>query len=442
MPDKNIFCNAPWYELHIYWDGSLGFCCQEYHKIYPEQQAAQYNVRSMSIRDWFNSEPMKQARLSMFGNQKNSICHRCYQEEVHDSTSRRHRCNQKSVIFTRTAFDESYKQSPGFDKFERSRLDGGNYLGMPVDLHIDLGNHCNLACKMCKPQASSVIASQYVKWGMTDSRKFIGSDWTRDKDVWDRVLSELADIPNLRNVHFMGGETLITRRFEEFVDYMLSRGRTDLNFSFVTNGTTFNDRLLTKLKSFQRVGIEISIETADQRNVYQRQGTDQDLVMSNIKKYLDFCDGSSVTLTLRPAISALTIGTFHTLLRFAMQHNLVVKSLLVLRPDYLDVRILPDDVRRSYLHQYDLMLREFDLDIEDSSSDYNASDPNQLRKIIKNQIDQCRSVLVAPRLTNSDKLLQDMVLWCQKWDRVYGYDAVEIYPELADIFHKHGYTTA
>ena len=36
MTDKNIFCNSPWYELHIYWDGSLGFCCQEAHKLYDD----------------------------------------------------------------------------------------------------------------------------------------------------------------------------------------------------------------------------------------------------------------------------------------------------------------------------------------------------------------------------------------------------------------------
>jgi len=439
MPDQNIFCNAPWYELHIYWDGSLGFCCQEYHKIYPEQQAAQYNVRSMSIQEWFNSEPMKQARLSMFGNQKNSICHRCYVEESHNSTSRRHRCNQKSVIFTRTAFEESYQQSPGFDKFEYARNNNGDYDGMPVDLHIDLGNYCNLACKMCTPKASSVIASQHVKWGIIESKKYVGSDWTRDDQVWKRVISEIAHIKKLRNIHFMGGETLITKRFAEFVDYMLDQGRTDLNLSFVTNVTSFDEKLLDKLKSFQRVGIEVSIETTDERNVYQRQGTDMDLVMSNIKRYLSYCNGSSITLTARPAISALTIGSYHTLLKFCLENHMIVKGLLVLRPEYLDVRVLPDDVRHSYLSDYDSMIDEFDLGKEDTVNDYNESDPNQIRKIVKHQVDRCRAVLTAPRLANSDKLLKDLVSWCRKWDDVYGYDAIKIYPELAPIFLNHGY---
>lgn len=439
MPDQRIFCNAPWYELQIYWDGSLGFCCQEYHKIYPENQSSIYNVRNMSIRQWFDSDPMRAARMSMFGDSKNSICHRCYHEENHASSSRRHRANQKSVIFTRTAFQASYQQSPGHAKFEKSRQHGGAYDGMPIDLHIDLGNYCNLACKMCRPQSSSVIASQYVKWGFKDAAPYVGMDWTRDQEVWQKVLEELSDIENLKNVHFMGGETLITRRFEDFVDHMLARGRTDLCLSFVTNGTIFNQSLLDKLKLFQRVGIEISIETMDERNAYQRQGTDQDLVLENIKKYLDQCNGSTVTLTVRPAISALTIGTYPTLLEFCLENQLVIKSLVVMRPNYLSATILPPAVKSQYIRLYENFLQKHALTDIDVSHDYNESDPNQIQRIIKNQVDQCCQILQSPAPADSDNLMREMISWCKRWDTVYGYDALVLYPELKELFIQHGY---
>jgi hypothetical protein len=128
----------------------------------------------------------------MFGDEKLSICSRCYFEEEHGDTSRRHRSNQKSVIFTNKNFHESYDQSPGWNKFEHSKLNQGSYSGVPIDLHIDLGNYCNLTCKMCWPKASSSIASQYVKWGIKDAKQYIGNDWTRDDDVWNRVLTELS----------------------------------------------------------------------------------------------------------------------------------------------------------------------------------------------------------------------------------------------------------
>jgi len=439
MPNKNIFCNAPWYELQIYWDGSLGFCCQESHKLYPSTASGHYNVQNMSIREWFDSEPMRQARVAMFGDSLNSICRRCYHEETHSGTSRRIRCNQKSVIFTKTNFSESYDQSPGNNKFEHSRQSQGSYDGMPIDLHIDLGNYCNLTCKMCNPSASSSIASQYVKWGIKDSNQYIGTDWTRNNTVWNRVLDELITIPNLTNVHFMGGETLITKRFEDFVDFMIAHNKLDLNFSFVTNGTTFNKKLLDKLSQFNRVGIEVSIETTTAHNQYQRQGTDTELVLSNINRYLEYCNNSNITLTVRPAISLLTIGYYHTLLKFCLDRKLIVKGLIVHDPEYLDVRILPDSAKNLYKKHYQQLLEDYSLESVNCFDDYNESDPNQISKIIKNQILQCINLLDAPATNNKEQLLADMVQWCRKWDTVHGYNAVELYPELKEVFVKHGY---
>ncbi len=439
MPNKNIFCNAPWYELQIYWDGSLGFCCQESHKLYPNSDSSKYNIKNMTIAEWVNSAPMKQARLSMFQNNKNTICSRCYHEEEYSASSRRHRCNQKSVIFTKSNFNESYEQSPGYNKFEYSKNNLGVYTGMPVDLHIDLGNYCNLSCKMCKPEASSSIASQYVKWGITEASNYIGTDWTRDSEVWQRTIDEIADITELKNIHFMGGETLITSRFEEFIDFMISQKRYDVGFSFVTNGTIFNERLLDKLKKFRRVGIEISIETITEHNAYQRQGTDLNLVLDNINRYLEYCNGTNITLTVRPAISALTIGYYDTLLKYCYERKLIIKSLLVYKPAYLDVGILSDEVRYAYVEKYHRLLMELNLSTVDCHTDYNESDPNQIDKIIKTQIEQCLNLLQSPRVQNYDKLFTELVSWCKRWDNVHRYNALELYPELAKEFSQRGY---
>lgn len=439
MPNQQIFCNSPWYELHIYWDGSLGFCCAAKHRSYPESQSNIYNVKNMTIRQWMDSEPMRQARLSMFGDAKNSICTRCYEDETMGTTSRRHRANQKSVIFTRTAFDVSYTQSPSHGIFEYSRRSHGAHSGEPIDIHIDLGNYCNLACKMCSPMASSKIASQHVRWGIDDARPFLNQDWTRDQETWNRVLTELADIPDLLNVHFMGGETLITSRLEEFIDFMISRGRFDLNFSFVTNGTVFNEGLMQKLKAFNRVGIEISVESLDATNSYTRQGTDQVSLMKNLAKYMAWCDVEKTSVTLRPAISALTIGSYHTLLNFAYQNKLIVKHLVVQTPRYLDVKILPEEIKQQYLTRYDALSASLGVQDQDITADFNESYPHEYCRVIANQIKICQSLLCNPSPADAEHLRAELVIWCRRWDDVYGYDARKIYPEFLDMLDQHGY---
>ena len=436
-PDKNIFCNTPWYELHIYWNGDLGICCQESHKLY-DQSNSKYNIARMSIQDWFNSEPVRDFRSNILKSHPLSLCQRCYTEESHDGDSRRLRSNQKSVIFTKTAFSNSIQQSPGYVKFKHSANNQGHTTTTPVDLHIDLGNYCNLACKMCNAQASSVIASHEVQWGVESSRQYLGTDWTRDPVVWNSFKQQLLDLPGLNNIHFMGGETLLTPRFEDLVDFMIDHQRFDLCFSFVTNGTVFCPELLDKLKRFRRVGIEISIETVDEHNAYQRQGTDTSVVIDHIRRYQKWCNGTSVTVALRPAPSLLSIGYYTGLLEFALDQGLIVKSNLCYSPRFLSAEILPQEIKKHYQHKYlELQSRLTAITV---SEDYNASDPNNYQQVIKQHVEMCLKILQTPTPPDSEQQLEVMVRHCERWDQIYGYNAQQLYPEFHQILNQHGYT--
>ena len=430
MANSKIFCNTPWYELHIYWDGSLGICCQEIHKLHNSDY--KYNIARMSIVEWFNSEPVQKFRQQVLGNSPVSACRRCHNEEQSSSQSRRIRSNQKSVIFQQ-AFIKSFEQSPGRQHFNISGVTTTN----PIDLHLDLGNYCNLACKMCNARSSSTIASQEVKWGIESSRQYLGTDWTQDTQVWNSFLQQLLDIPKLNNIHFMGGETLLTRRLEDLVDHMIAHDRLDICFSFVTNGTVFRPELMDKLKRFRRVGIEVSIETVDLRNSYLRQGTDTEQVLDNITKYQAWCNNSNITITMRPAVSALTIGYFPGLLQYCLDKNLMIKSMLVITPDFLNAVILPDLVKQQYLKHYQVLIDQ--LSHVKVPVDYNASDPHNHAMIVKDQAQMCMNILTASEPENANELRKLMVEHCKKWDQIYGYDARELYPELTEVWDQYGY---
>jgi hypothetical protein len=428
VANAKIFCNTPWYEAHIYWDGSLGICCQESRRLSADPT---YNIKTMTLREWFNSDPVQQLRRDILSDTPTDVCSRCYHEEKISGTSRRIRSNQKSVIFQRS-FDRSFEQSPGHHHF----INTGITDTLPIDLHIDLGNYCNLACKMCWSGASTKVATQYVRWGHEEHRQYLGNDWTKNETTWARFLNEMLDIPKLKNIHFMGGETLLTARFEQFVDFMIAHDRFDLCFSFVTNGTVYNENLMNKLKQFARVGIEVSIETVTEHNDYVRQNTNTQLVLENISRYKNLCN-DSISVTVRPAISALTIGYYYTLLKYCLDNQLLVKSLVVTTPEYLDPRILPNKVKEEYIEQYRSLLLQ--LPNTNEADEYNESDPNNYVNSIKIQIEQAINILYQPTLDNRQELLNDMVSNCQKWDKEYGFNAVVLYPELADIFTSNGY---
>ena len=436
VPNQKIFCNTPWYEFHIYWDGSFGICCQERHKPYTDGDS-RYNVARMGVMEWFNSQPVRQFRQRMLGDTALTACARCTRDEQYGNDSRRFKSNQKSVIFTKTAFVPSWQQSPGRTHFEHSINNAGAATSYPIDLHIDLGNYCNLACKMCNASASSTIASQEVKWGIETSRPFLGQDWTRDQTVWDNFKQQLLDIPGLNQIHLMGGETLLTPRFEDLVDFMTEHKRFDQCFSFVSNGTVYRPELMAKLNKFKRVGIEISIESLGPQNAYVRQGTDTAQVLKNIDLYKSWCNDSNITIAIRTAPSLLSIGAYTDLLRYSLQNKFIVKSNMVAGPQYLDVVALPDHIKAAYLPAFDQLLEE--LATINTAADYNASDPNNVLPVIKDQVVQCRTALLTPQPSDADQLLDQLVQQCKKWDQVYKLNAREIYPELAEIWDQHGY---
>lgn len=436
MPNQKIFCNTPWYELHIYWDGSFGVCCQEYHKAYDEGDS-RYNISKMSIAEWFNSDPVKKFRRNVLGDTTPSTCVRCARDESLGNDSRRLKSNQKSVIFTKTAFDISWNQSPGHKHFDYSIKNNGAATSHPIDLHIDLGNYCNLACKMCHAKASSTIASQEVKWGITSSRPYLGQDWTRDTTVWNNFKQQLLSIPNLNQIHFMGGETLLTDRLEDLVDFMIEHNRFDQCFSFVTNGTIYKHGLMEKLAKFKRVGIEVSIESLGPQNSYIRQGTDTQLVLDNIEKFKSWCNNSSITIAIRTAPSCLSIGSYAELLRWCLQEQFIVKSNLVDRPEFMDIAVLPDHVKAAYAPAFDQLIKQLEEVCVDQ--DYNASDSNNVAQVIKQQAILCATALTSKQPLLANQLLMQLTEHCKKWDAVYKLDARITYPELSKIWDQYGY---
>lgn len=425
IPNKNIFCNSPWFEIQIYWNGDYGICCTERHKVtnsgYDEE--TEYNIKHMSLKEWYSSNAIVEFRKQVLGSSRLTNCERCYVEERNTGTSRRHKQLQKSALFL-TNFEESYLQSPNLKKFT------GEHDSVPIDFHIDLGNYCNLACKMCWSGASSTIAKQNVIWGDESARPYLGVDWTRDQTVWDRFCNELLELP-IKNLHFMGGETTLQPRFKQLLKFLLEHNRQEINFSFVNNCTNWDQELVDLLLQFNRVGLECSIETASIHNNYIRQGSVIETVLENIQRYKQVADDDRITVTARPVISSLSIGNFHTLLKYCLDNKILMKSNPLVRPDFMMVKHLPSSIKKQYAEHYNKLVEDYNLDLTVNPV-VNESDPNKLKEIISIYIREAISLLNVDRDDLSDIKLKELKSHCEKWDSVYGFNMIDYYPELEE----------
>jgi hypothetical protein len=142
-------------------------------------------------------------------------------------------------------------------------------------------------------------------------------------------------------------------------------------------------------------------------------------------------------VALRPAPSLLSIGYYVDLLQYALDNQFVVKSNLCTEPRFLSAEILPNSIKQQYQSRYLKFLDQ--LSTVEVDSDYNASDPNNHRLTIKEQAEMCLNVLQTPTPDDSEQQLSELVRHCERWDRVYGYDARTLYPEFQQILDRYDY---
>ena len=432
MPDQKIFCNVPWTNTHIYWDGSFGMCCSEKRK--PHNDSAKYNIKNYTVIQWYNNDHMKTARQLMHGKDKLVNCAGCYHEESHQYESRRIKENFKSVIFTEQAFERSYQQSPMYDSFEYSK-ETGSTKRTPIDWHVDLGNECNLACKMCNPRASSKISALFTKWHIIESSE--NSNWTKDPVSWENFKTSILETPNLNRLHFMGGEPLLSKRFPELLDFLLDNNRHDISISFVSNGTIVDRNLVAKLQHFRSCDIEISLESVHKNNHYIRQGSDTNQVMQNIE-WLISQQSDTFHIVLRSVPQLLNVNNYDEYLRWAWEKQLSVQGIPLIDPAYLQIMVLPKALRQTLIPQYQRLQDEMssNIPLQTLTTGRNVSN---LAQAIHRECSAIISMLSAPEPDNVEELRTELIQWLTRWDREFDLNALDFYPEFAEFFKAYGY---
>ena len=65
MPDKDIFCNVPWYQGHVFWDGTYGHCC-----FSNKDTTHGYNVKTHTVKQWIESDSMVDFKKELLGSKK------------------------------------------------------------------------------------------------------------------------------------------------------------------------------------------------------------------------------------------------------------------------------------------------------------------------------------------------------------------------------------
>ena len=75
LNESKVFCMFPWLHLNVTPKGDIYPCCSnDYTKPYG-------NTKTISLKEAFNNDKMKNLRLDMLNERKNEICTFCYKHE-------------------------------------------------------------------------------------------------------------------------------------------------------------------------------------------------------------------------------------------------------------------------------------------------------------------------------------------------------------------------
>lgn len=157
--------------------------------------------------------------------------------------------------------------------------------GPVYHLELRLGNICNLKCMMCWPGASTALASE--RW--LHKEKFasikLQVEDLQNIDPWwrtDRFRAwYLTLIPQLRYIHFTGGEPFM---IPEVIDFLKLAWpyRHSLALGFNTNLTLAPDSMIDLLKDWPKVQVSVSLEGVSHMNDYVRYPSDWSIIHSNL----------------------------------------------------------------------------------------------------------------------------------------------------------------
>ncbi|MBF0168527.1 MAG: twitch domain-containing radical SAM protein [Alphaproteobacteria bacterium] len=167
---SDSFCYLAFIHLQITPSGTAKMCCIAGEEVM--QDGKPMSVYSHTLDDIWNSDYMRQARKDMFDGRHIKACQRCYREEAALGESRR------------TMMNSGWSSKLGVTAAQV--LESASQNGFVVDGHpsyyqLNMGNLCNLSCRMCNGDYSSRILADPVLSSWNPSCSLDLPQW---KDGW------------------------------------------------------------------------------------------------------------------------------------------------------------------------------------------------------------------------------------------------------------------
>jgi MoaA/NifB/PqqE/SkfB family radical SAM enzyme len=366
--------------------------------------------KNPNLEDAWNSENMKQLRLNMMNGKKSTICKHCYEYESHGKFSERKQYNR------------DYKRY--YSRVAATKPDGSlDELNVPL-VDIRFSNKCNYKCRICDSAYSSLWHDEEIKIGKinphADSKEMRTAE--DDAKFWESYTKML---PNVKRLHFAGGEPLFMDEHYQALEHLIAIGNTDVVLSYNTNFSTLRYKkydVISMWNKFKSVDVWASLDGMSEKGDYQRKGQKWENIESNIRTIQKECP--SVLLGVNVTVSMLNILDIPAFYQYMVDNKFVepdrMNLYLLFYPQHMNITNLPPAIK------------------EKAKKQFEDFDKNYLRHIPKNEnIRNHISAVISYMMGEQGHRLNEFRHWINAVDAIRGERFTEVYPELAELMENN-----
>ena len=362
---SKTFCILPWIHFATRPNGDMRLCCSanasgagENHTVglVKNEKGVPANFGKETPMSAWNNEYMRDVRLTMLEGKIPASCSKCIAEESTGVASKR-------------IWETGSWMEDGIDVEEliKQTAQDSTIPEKLVYLDLRLGHTCNLKCVMCSPHDSSqwvgdhkkiypLFQAKELKEQMHWERKDFNNFWHENPEFWKEMY---AQIPNLKQVYFAGGEPLMIREHKWFLEEIIRQGYADkILVRYNTNGLLIDDEIIELWKQFKKVKVGFSIDAVGDRNYYIRYPSDWDTIVKNLHKLDNTPD--NIQVSIATAIQILNIKHLADFAKWKITQNFkkvnlentvggiqagggIVNMHLLYIPTFLSIRCLPPE---------------------------------------------------------------------------------------------------
>lgn len=432
---KDTFCSSPWFHLRLRYNGDFLPC--RWGKT-----VASSNIKTTSLLEYYNSDEMKNLRLQLLNGEAPDMCKECHYQDQYKKTSGRIRQLLKSGI-SYDEFSLTARSSSHYEHFLHSSKNNGHSNYYPVDLQIDLGNVCNSACIMCNPFASSKLANDYTKLHKSNPFQFYQpvpyKSWTQDPETLDKFIQDLQQLPDIKYIHLLGGETLYDPAFYKICDKLIESGISkNIILGTTTNGTVYDDRLEKLICQFKEFHLGISIETVSPLNDYIRYPGDVNVIVDNIKKFLALRSQSNLYVNLRITPNIFTMYEIDELITFMVENNVAAESCNILtNPAELKMELMPDDIRQEIIAKLKSSISKHNLY---KSNITNTRQSSLIQEVVGDVVFQYLNFMENYNVPDdADALRRKLVTFLKSFESIRDNSILTYAPRYTEFLRTYGY---